>query len=430
MGELLPGPGIAEADQQDGIEDAGQDDGHNHGLTHVGDVAAGVLHALGDGLKPSQEEGGGGQDGHHAAEHAAVGVLLEALGSGAVDGGVGDLIDGLPVAGVAPYQGGDGAHEAGAQEGADEGQHQAHQQAGNGDAVLVLLGEDVGHQIAAAHAHEQAGGGHEEAVPGGEQAGDGADGDQPVENLAGNAGIEEGEHGGGSCQAAHVQGEQQQGADGADDDGDQVHVGSGDLVEGVTGLDVGDQIAQHVGDLDGLPGDDGHESAKGSPAGDEGHGLVKGAVGECHTAAGHGEHGDQLAVAQGDGDHHDQSQDVTDACGDGAAAAGHPAVDGDGPADADDGAEANAKEVNCTDAFLFGLITHTSTSFLSCALPYGARDWKSPSNFWRAGFPRAAPLLSPKGNNCGKRIKKSDINRVLIIKTVNKNVNLRKLMAC
>ena len=359
MGELLPGPGIAEADQQDGIEDAGQDDGHNHGLTHVGDVAAGVLHALGDGLKPSQEEGGGGQDGHHAAEHAAVGDLLEALGSGAVDGGVGDLIDGLPVAGVAPYQGGDGAHDAGAHQ--DEAEH--------------LL------------------------------------------------------QGGGSCQAAHVQGEQQQGADGADDDGDQVHVGSGDLVEGVTGLDVGDQIAQHVGDLDGLPGDDGHESAKGSPAGDEGHGLVKGAVGEGHTAAGHGEHGNQLAVAQGNGDHHDQSQDVTDACGDGAAAAGHPAVDGDGPADADDGAEANAKEVNCTDAFLFGLITHTSTSFLSCALPYGARDWRSPSNFWRAGFPRAAPLLSPKGNNCGKRIKKSDINRVLIIKTVNKNVNLRKLMA-
>ena len=360
MGELLPGPGIAEADQQDGIEDAGQDDGHNHGLTHVGDVAAGVLHALGNGLKPSQEEGGGGQDGHHAAEHAAVGDLLEALGSGAVDGGVGDLIDGLPVAGVAPYQGGDGAHNAGAHQ--DEAEH--------------LL------------------------------------------------------QGGGSCQAAHVQGEQQQGADGADDDGDQIHIRTGDGVQGITGLDVGDQVTQHVGDLNGLPGDDGHESAKGSPAGDEGYGLVKGAVGEGHTAAGHGEHGDQLAVAQGNGDHHDQGQDVTDACGDGAAAAGHPAVDGDGPADADDGAEANAKEVNCTDAFLFGLITHTSTSFLSCALPYGARDWRSPSNFWRAGFPRAAPLLSPKGNNCGKRIKKSDINRVLIIKTVNKNVTLRKLMAC
>ncbi len=65
------------------------------------------------------------------------------------------------------------------------------------------------------------------------------------------------------------------------------------------------------------------------------------------------------------------------------------------------------KEVNCTDAFLFGLITHASTSFLSCALPYGARDWRSPSNFWRAGFPRAPSSFHPKGTIVEKELKKA-----------------------
>ena len=179
-------------------------------------------------------------------------------------------------------------------------------------------------------------------------------------------------HHGGRSQAPHVQGEQEQGADGADDDGHQVDIRVGDVVQGIAGLDVGDQIPQHVGDLNGLPGDDGHEGAKGSPAGDEGDLLVKCPVGKGHAAAGHGEHGDQFAVAQGNGDHHDQSHNVADGSGDGAAAAGHPAVDGHSPAHADDGAKADAEKVYCTDALLFCLIAHTvSTSFLNilCSLP-------------------------------------------------------------
>lgn len=104
MCKLLPLPSVAEAEQQDGIEHAGQDDGQHHGLTHAGHIAAGILDALGDGLEASQEEGGGGQDGQNAAEHAVVGDLLQTVGGVAVDGGVGDVIDGLPVVCVAADQ--------------------------------------------------------------------------------------------------------------------------------------------------------------------------------------------------------------------------------------------------------------------------------------------------------------------------------------
>ena len=92
----------------------------------------------------------------------------------------------------------DGVDHVGAQEGTDEGQHQADDQAGNGDAVLVLLSKDLGHHAAAGHGHQQVCGSHEEAVPGGEQTGDSADGDQPVQNQASGAGEQELEHGG-SC---------------------------------------------------------------------------------------------------------------------------------------------------------------------------------------------------------------------------------------
>ena len=164
----------------------------------------------------------------------------------------------------------------------------------------------------------------------------------------------------GCCrQAAHVQREQQQGANHADDDGGQIDTTISHLVKGLAVFQAGDQITQNVGDLDGFPRDDRHECAEGRPAGDDGHVLVKRTEGKCHAAAGDGQGGDQFAVAQCDGDHHHQCHDVADTSGDRAAAAGHPAVDGDGPADSDDCAKTNAEKVNCAYAFFLSLITHT-----------------------------------------------------------------------
>ena len=57
------------------------------------------------------------------------------------------------------------------------------------------------------------------------------------------------------------------------------------------------------------------------------------------AAAGDGQGGNQFAVAQRDGNHHDQCCDVTETGRNGAATAAHPVVDGDGPADSDDRAE-------------------------------------------------------------------------------------------
>ena len=125
----------------------------------------------------------------------------------------------------------------------------------------------------------------------------------------------------------------------ADDDGGQVNTGAVHRVKRVASSQAGDQVTQNVGDLNGFPRNDGDEPAKGCPSGDDGHLIVEGTEGESHAAAGNGEGGNQFAVAQGDGDHHNQCHDVADAGGDGATAVRHPAVDGDGPADSDDRAE-------------------------------------------------------------------------------------------
>ncbi len=59
--------------------------------------------------------------------------------------------------------------------------------------------------------------------------------------------------------------------------------------------------------------------------------------------------------------------------------------------------EANAEEVYCTDAFLFGLITHTSTSFLSCALPLRSAGLEKPVEFLAGGVPsRSAPPFTQR----------------------------------
>ena len=208
-------------------------------------------------------------------------------------------------------------------------------------------------------------------------------------------------HASGGSQAAHVQREQQEGADDADDDGDQIDIGVIDVVQRGTGLQAGDQVVQDVGDLDGFPGDDGDERAEGHPAGDHSDLFIEGLVCEGHAAAGDREHRDELAVAQGDGHHHDQSDQVTKASGHGAAGVGHPVVDGNGPADADDGAEADAEEVERADFLLgVGTITHNLPlfccrplsgrygCFLSCyskkILPCGSRPsfLRVPSAFW------------------------------------------------
>ena len=267
--ELLPRPSIAEAEEQDGVEDTSQGHGEHHGLTDGLDVAASVLNALRNGLETSQEEGSGRQDGQDAAEHVAVGGFHIAQVRIAVQQGVAGVIDGLPVGSIALDEGCDGAQDAGA------------------------------------HQHE-------------------------AEDLL--------QHSGGG-QAAHVQSEQQQRANNTNDDGGQVHRRTSHRIERVASLQAGDQVTQNVGDLNGFPRNDGDEPAEGCPSGDDGHVAVKGTEGECHAAAGHGEGGNQFAVAQGDGDHHNQCHDVADAGGDGAAAVRHPAVDGDGPADSDDRAE-------------------------------------------------------------------------------------------
>ena len=90
---------------------------------------------------------------------------------------------------------GHGVDHVGAQEGTDEGEDGDQNQAVDSNAVLILLGKPSGDHAGAAHSHEQVCRGGEEAVPGGEQTGDGADGDQPVEGntcTAGEYGLEHG----------------------------------------------------------------------------------------------------------------------------------------------------------------------------------------------------------------------------------------------
>ena len=160
-------------------------------------------------------------------------------------------------------------------------------------------------------------------------------------------------------QATHVQGEQQERTNHANDDGGQMDAGARHIVEGFTVGQPRDQIPQNVGDLNGFPRNDGYEPAKGRPAGNHGDLVIKRTECECHAAAGDGQGGNQFAVAQRDGNHHDQCCDVTETGRNGAATAAHPVVDGDGPADSHDCAKANAEKVNSAYAFFLSLITHT-----------------------------------------------------------------------
>lgn len=175
----------------DGIQDKADDHpAHKHD-------ACGLAHVHGVVGHEEQDEDHGGDQGREATHRHAAGDLIGTLHIGC-DLPQTDQREG----GDAPGQhegrrreGGDGADQAGAQEGADQGQQQADQQAGNGNAVLILLGKDAGHQVATAHGHEQAGGSHEEAVPSGEQAGDSAQGDEPVQHTAHSPRIQGLEHG-------------------------------------------------------------------------------------------------------------------------------------------------------------------------------------------------------------------------------------------
>ena len=49
------------------------------------------------------------------------------------------------------------------------------------------------------------------------------------------------------------------------------------------GFDAGDQITEHVGDLDGFPGDDGDEAAQGGPTGDDSDLVIEGLEGESFS---------------------------------------------------------------------------------------------------------------------------------------------------
>src|SRR5699024_10748166 len=69
-------------------------------------------------------------------------------------------------------------------------------------------------------------------------------------------------------QAAHVQSEQQQRTNNANDDGGQVNTGAVHRVKRVASSQAGDQVTQNVGDLDGFPRNDGDEPAEGCPSGD------------------------------------------------------------------------------------------------------------------------------------------------------------------
>lgn len=169
------------------------------------------------------------------------------------------------------------------------------------------------------------------------------------------------DHGGG-LHPPHVQGKEQEGTDHADEDGGQVNAGARHGVEGFPFQDAGDEIAEHVGHLDGLPGNHPDEAAHSGPAGNKGDFLVEGLVGKGHAAPGHRVHGHQLAVTQGDGDHQDQGDEIAQRRGHRPAAVGHPAIDRDRPAHADDGAEPQAEKVDSADAFLGFGVLHMDTS--------------------------------------------------------------------
>ena len=133
-----------------------------------------------------------------------------------------------------------------------------------------------------------------------------------------------------------------------DDQAAQVDIAAVQGVQRSVTPDAGDDHGQHVGDVDGFPGKHKDERTEGGPPGDDGCRLSEGTVGESRTAAGHGEHGGQFAVAQGHRGENYQNHQVTDGGGNGAAAVGHPVVQGEGPAHAHDGAETDGKEVKGT----------------------------------------------------------------------------------
>ena len=109
-------------------------------------------------------------------------------------------------------------------------------------------------------------------------------------------------------QAALVQQEQQDGEHRTDDDGGQIDIRLHDGVKGLTSLQAGEQITEHVGDLNGFPRDDGHERAKRCPTGEEGDLLTERCICEGCAAASDGKHGDQLSIDQAEGDHDQQAE--------------------------------------------------------------------------------------------------------------------------
>ena len=275
--EVFPLVAYAEAEEQDGVEHAGQANGQNDGLTNALDVAAGFLNALRNGLKAGEEEGCCGDDGEGTAHEALMHDFLQAV-----------VIQRLQVSGVALDQSCDGADDGGADQ---------------EDAQDLLEGSSGG-------------------------------------------------------QAALVQQEQQDGEDRTDDHGGQIDFRIHDGVK-LTDLQAGDQITEHVGDLNGFPRDDGHERAKRRPTGEEGDLLTERCVSKRRTAASDGKHGDQLSIDQAKGDHDQQAEQITYGCGNRTARVDHPVVDGDGPADSDDSAKPDAEKVESADAFFLSLITHT-----------------------------------------------------------------------
>ena len=152
-------------------------------------------------------------------------------------------------------------------------------------------------------------------------------------------------HAGSQVRTLVVNKEEEQGDDQADHDMAQIDIRSGQRVQGSAGLDAGDQDGRDVNHIDGLPGHQGQEGAQGTPTGQIGNFFTECLVGKGSGTAGHRHHGNQLGEAQADGNHHDQSQQVAERSGNRTAAAGHPFVQGDGPAHADDGAKANTEKV-------------------------------------------------------------------------------------
>lgn len=88
---------------------------------------------------------------------------------------------------------------------------------------------------------------------------------------------------------------------------------------------------------------------------------------------------------------------------------GHPAVDGNGPADTDDSAEADAEKVNRADALLFGIITHNLPLFFLPPPVGAAFMWFSLVIYARNDVPEFIPpfvrllCLSVFVENRGKR---------------------------